>query len=282
MEYIISSYKYNMKNIPYTYLIGWSSLDTWYYGRRTAKDCDPKEFWKTYFTSSDYVMEFRSKHGDPDIIKIHKTFDDEDYYLRIFKCVAQEKRFLRRMNVVTSDRWLNADYGDRDTSGLVNAKNPITGERLMIKIGDLRLVSGELVGVNSGITISKTACLHCGKIIGKNNIKVHERSCHSNPNRVPGVLSGTKISEEGRQNMKTNHADVSGGNNPRSVWWRLTSPENQSIEFCGCLDKTVKELGLGVLLLRKYLGNTVPNDIPGRHPISKKTIGWRLEKMNTD
>lgn len=30
---------------PYTYLIGWSKQNKFYYGRRTAKNCHPKEFW---------------------------------------------------------------------------------------------------------------------------------------------------------------------------------------------------------------------------------------------
>lgn len=271
-----------MNNIPYTYLIGWSKLDKWYYGRRTAKNCNPSEFWKTYFTSSVFVDEFRIKHGEPDIIKIHKIFDDVDYETKISKCVNQEKRFLRRMKVVTSDRWINADYGDRDTTGLVSAKNAITGEKTMINFDDPRLITGEFVGVNFGITISKTTCVFCDRVIGTNNINVHEKSCSENPNRKPGRLAGKTIGLQGRKNMSENHADVSGANNPRAVWWRLTSPDNEVLEFCGNLDKVIKERGIGVLLLRKHLGKAVPQDTPGRHPISKKTIGWKLEKMKWD
>jgi hypothetical protein len=40
---------------PYTYLIGWSHLNKWYYGRRTAKGCHPSELWVKYFTSSKSV-----------------------------------------------------------------------------------------------------------------------------------------------------------------------------------------------------------------------------------
>jgi len=39
-------------NLPYTYLIGWSNLNTWYYGRRTSKNCHPSDLWQKYFTSS--------------------------------------------------------------------------------------------------------------------------------------------------------------------------------------------------------------------------------------
>lgn len=61
--------------MPYTYLVGWRSMDVWYYGVRYAKDCDPTDLWKTYFTSSKRVAEFRATNGEPDVIEVRKTFD---------------------------------------------------------------------------------------------------------------------------------------------------------------------------------------------------------------
>lgn len=61
---------------PYTYLIGWSNHNTYYYGVRYARDCQPSDLWESYFTSSNHVSEFRKQHGDPDIIQIRKTFTD--------------------------------------------------------------------------------------------------------------------------------------------------------------------------------------------------------------
>ncbi|MCA9496708.1 MAG: hypothetical protein KC589_07200, partial [Nanoarchaeota archaeon] len=63
---------------PYTYLIGWSNLNKFYYGVRTAKNCNPNDFWVKYFTSSKEVKKFRKENGDPDIIQIRKTFKDKD------------------------------------------------------------------------------------------------------------------------------------------------------------------------------------------------------------
>ena len=40
---------------PYTYLIGWTNYDMWYYGVRYTKDADPNELWKKYFTSSKHL-----------------------------------------------------------------------------------------------------------------------------------------------------------------------------------------------------------------------------------
>jgi hypothetical protein len=89
------------QNKPYTYLIGWTKYDIWYYGVRFAKNCCPDELWVTYFTSSKYVKAFRKERGEPDIIQIRKIFDDaKSAYL-------WETKVLKRLKVTNSDRWLN-------------------------------------------------------------------------------------------------------------------------------------------------------------------------------
>ena len=57
---------------PYTYLIGWKSLDKWYYGVRYGKGVHPSDLWVVYFTSSRHVKKFRDDHGEPDVIEIRK------------------------------------------------------------------------------------------------------------------------------------------------------------------------------------------------------------------
>jgi hypothetical protein len=86
----------------YTYLIGWSSHNKYYYGVRYAKNSNPNELWKSYFTSSKHVKYFAEKHGDPDIIEIRKEFDDRD------SAILWENLVLKRMNVVKDSRFLNA------------------------------------------------------------------------------------------------------------------------------------------------------------------------------
>lgn len=64
--------------LNYTYLIGWTKLNTYYYGVRLANTLPPKEdLWKKYFTSSQKVKAFREEHGDPDLIKIDRTFESK-------------------------------------------------------------------------------------------------------------------------------------------------------------------------------------------------------------
>jgi hypothetical protein len=86
---------------PYTYLIGWSKLNIYYYGVRYAYGCHPNELWKTYFTSSDGVADFVAHHGAPDIQQIRKTFYDTK------TAQTWEHRVLKRMKVIYRDDYLN-------------------------------------------------------------------------------------------------------------------------------------------------------------------------------
>lgn len=86
---------------PYTYLIGWSNLNKYYYGVRYAKGCNPNDLWEKYFTSSRHVKEFRKKYGEPDIIQIRKTFSSAKL------AISWEERVLTRMRVLERDDFLN-------------------------------------------------------------------------------------------------------------------------------------------------------------------------------
>lgn len=92
---------YSQDRTPYTYLIGWSKLNTYYYGLRFAEGCHPDELWKTYFTSSKYVAEFVAQHGDPDVIEIRRIFHE------VPKARLWEHTVLRRMKVIHRGDFLN-------------------------------------------------------------------------------------------------------------------------------------------------------------------------------
>ena len=86
----------------YTYLIGWSKFNKFYYGRRTRLGCDPSEFWKSYFTSSIHVFNYRIQNGDPDIIQICKIFGENHE-----RCEKWETEVLMRLNLAGDVRFLN-------------------------------------------------------------------------------------------------------------------------------------------------------------------------------
>lgn len=86
---------------PYTYLIGWTSHNKWYYGVRYGKNCHPSDLWVSYFTSSKHVKQFRDFYGEPDIITIRKVFEYVD------KARYWEQRVLQKLKIIYSEKWLN-------------------------------------------------------------------------------------------------------------------------------------------------------------------------------
>lgn len=113
--------------IPYTYLIGWSRLDKWYYGVEYSIKCkiaNPSNLWSIYFTSSNAVKTFRRKHGEPDVIQIRKTFKtakEAQYW---------EDKVIMRIGAVSKSNWLNRGrFGSKlfDMSGFVTVKSIFDG-----------------------------------------------------------------------------------------------------------------------------------------------------------
>lgn len=90
-----------MNNIPYTYLIGWSSLNKWYYGVRYSKNCQPLDLWNPYKTSSKIVKNFIALHGEPDICTVRKIFTN------INNARIWENRVLVKLDVINDTKWLN-------------------------------------------------------------------------------------------------------------------------------------------------------------------------------
>lgn len=86
---------------PYTYLIGWTNHNKWYYGVRYAANANPNDLWKTYFTSSKYVKKFIGEYDNPDIIQIRKIFQSKQ------SAILWEQKVLQRLNVRHDDKWLN-------------------------------------------------------------------------------------------------------------------------------------------------------------------------------
>jgi NUMOD3 motif len=100
-----------MGRIMYTYLIGWSKLDCWYYGCRYSRDASPNDLWKTYFTSSQIVKEMRFWHGEPDVVQVRRIFKTGEQARRC------EEKVLDKVHAVKSDRWLNKGNSGKDFSG---------------------------------------------------------------------------------------------------------------------------------------------------------------------
>lgn len=90
---------------PYTYLIGWKSLNLYYYGSRYSSKCDPKDLWVSYFTSSKAVKVVREQYGEPDIVTVRKVFSCKE------KALEYEHKVLRRLDVKSRPDFLNKTNG---------------------------------------------------------------------------------------------------------------------------------------------------------------------------
>jgi hypothetical protein len=96
--------------IPYCYFIGWPELNKFYYGVKFGHLANPETFWKTYFTSSELVSQYRQQYGEPTLIEVRKIFDPNKYGSighAQEAAVKHENTVIRRMNMVLEDRFLN-------------------------------------------------------------------------------------------------------------------------------------------------------------------------------
>lgn len=94
-----------MRN-AFVYVVGWKQIGKYYAGVRYRAGCQPSDLWTLYFTSSKLVADFRIQHGEPDVVRVVKTFGDDALEARLF-----EQRYLRKVNALHSDKWLNRAVG---------------------------------------------------------------------------------------------------------------------------------------------------------------------------
>ena len=175
--------------IPYTYLIGWSEHNIWYYGVRYAKQCNPSDLWNPYKTSSKYVKQFIIEHGDPDIIQIRKTFKTSK------QAREWETKVLKRMNVLKTDKWLN-----KNIAGAIDSETAINSKRRNGTIG------GWKQPLEANIKRSNT---QKGRMFGpmKESIKEKLRNCKRSEEtkeklRGPRLNSRKPKSKEHKQKLR--------------------------------------------------------------------------------
>lgn len=150
---------------PYTYLIGWSELNKYYYGVRYAKGCNPDDLWRKYFTSSSYVSQLREEVGEPDIIQIRKIFDNAK------DACDWEQNVLKRLKVWENNKWINKGYhklyhkNDGSTSIIIskNTKSAMNNKDLRNHLSQKAKERG----------IPKVCCLICRKEMDNANFRRH-------------------------------------------------------------------------------------------------------------
>jgi len=134
-----------MQHTPFTYLIGWTNLNKWYYGVRYAKNCHPSDLWTTYFTSSPIVKQFIEDNGHPDVIQVRKIFNN------VLASRQWEDKVQRKLNVIHDQKWLNRAYGNSkfDTTGHFCGIDH-NGNLVWVDCEDERVKTGEIQGNTKG------------------------------------------------------------------------------------------------------------------------------------
>lgn len=189
----------------YTYIIGWTERQKFYYGVRYAEGCDPSELWVTYFTSSKYVKEFRVKYGDPDLIKIRQTFDCKD------KAIEWESNVLKRMNVINRSDYLN------QTDNRAFRHTP----------GNLHPWFGRSHKKETRQKISKS-------LSGKNHPYYGTKFSETTKNKISDKLTGRKFSNEHKRNLSISAKKRKPNRiKPISVYGKIFSSRKSAAEKYG-------------------------------------------------
>jgi len=139
----------NLKTfVPYTYLIRWSQTKKYYYGSQYGQHANPKNLWSKYFTSSKIVKKYRMLFGEPDMVKIRKTFTTKEH------CLLWENRVLKKIIKDPNCLNISANLGVRAvcTAGFVTVKDEL-GNTLSVTKDHPDYVSGKLKHIRDGLIV---------------------------------------------------------------------------------------------------------------------------------
>jgi hypothetical protein len=271
---------YHNNYTPYTYLIGWSKLNIWYYGVRFSKKSNPSEIWVTYFTSSKHVAEFRQQHGEPDVIQIRKTFTDKNTAL------LWEHRVLCRLKVNTNNKFLNVSRGFglyfADRTGISQSeehkrkradakrgqKHPTAGSKISLKMKD-RVNVIDNNGVIIKVSINDPRYLS-GKFkspsVGKVNVVDINGNRFAVSNKDPRYISGELVAHSKGRACKN----------------RIHYPTSEEIEIENIKkDNNIVTSKKNLIWINKGCDRTRIQ--PEMFELYYKNLGWNLgRKINYD
>jgi hypothetical protein len=193
--------------MAYTYLIGWTAHNKWYYGVRFAKGCNPDDLWVKYFTSSKKVKEFRNVYGNPDVIQVRRTFDDANT-ARLW-----ESRVIRKTNAVRDNRWMNMT-DNTDLFFFEGKREPFSDEhraKLSAAASKRKLTDAHKAALNQGRRNSKNSAEHAAALVASRLGTKHTNESRQamsekrsqNPDKYKIASIGGKASAEKRKDDDT-------------------------------------------------------------------------------
>lgn len=189
--------------MAYTYLIGWTRHNKWYYGVRFAKECKPEDLWVKYFTSSKKVKEFRKTHGEPDVVEVRRTFK-ETSAARLW-----ESRVIRKINAVFDKKWMNMT-DNTDMFFFEGKRKPFTPEhraKLSAAACSRKLTESHKAALHEGRRNSKNSANHTAALVASRLGLQHTAETrqamsikrNQNPNKYILASFGGKASAEKRK-----------------------------------------------------------------------------------
>lgn len=183
----------------FTYKLKWSKTGVYYFGARTRKGSVPSDLWTVYFTSSKYVKEYVKLHGDPDVIRVTRTFSSPE------ECFAWERRLLTRVNAKRNPLMLNRSNGFGDTH---NYKDGFQTPETQTKVSNTLLI--KYGGRASGSSIIKN------KVFETNLAKYGEISTLNTP-KVKEARQAANIKKWGTANPFSSRKWIESRTNPMHV-----------------------------------------------------------------
>lgn len=123
---------------PFTYFIAWyknDKIEKCYYGVKHGKGCHPKMLWVNYFTSSKLVKSLRKEQGEPNIIYIHRVFDNtkdaRDFEQNTLTILNNKYNFTDKNYI---GKWLNRSVGAGrpDNTGAVRSEEQIRNHSILM------------------------------------------------------------------------------------------------------------------------------------------------------
>lgn len=201
--------------MPYTYLIGWSELDKWYYGVEYAtktKTAHPDNLWKSYFTSSERVERFRAENGEPNIIEIRKTFTNGSDDEKMLAAVNYEEKVLRRMKVIYQEKWLNLGNGRAIVLDDAAKKKIGTGNSKKKRSEEQKQKQSERMKLNNPFRGKKHTIenrkLMSERMKGENHPNWGKPRSEETRKRMSIAATGKKLSDEHRKSISQSHNKV--------------------------------------------------------------------------
>lgn len=168
--------------IPYCYFIGWPKLNKFYYGVKFGIGANPDTFWKTYFTSSELVSQYRRQYGEPTLIEVRKIFNPDKYGSVVYAqeaSIRHENKVIRRMNMIPEERFLNCSNnvchrtGDRMTNHTKYRNEKFGQYHSKEGLESMREFNKAYSKLNNPMVRPEVKAKHLDSIAQKNGYKTH-------------------------------------------------------------------------------------------------------------